>query len=119
MRYHYERKKHYTTIYGKRHKCNHKVYSYCTLFKINNLGLAIIQQRYDAQNKHTYWTEIDEDLTDSIYLHENFETVFYAYAAKSQNGIYPTLSVRQIMYALKMKPLKREVWETCFDKKPI
>lgn len=119
MKYYYKKPEHYTVTYGKIHKCNHPVYNYCTLFKINKYGLAVIQQRFDSQNKVTYWSYIDDYLVDTIYLHERFEEFFYKYAAISQNGIYPTVSVRQIMYGLKMKPLKREVWETCFDKKPI
>lgn len=119
MKYYYEKPKYYTTAYGKTYKCNHLVYNYCTLFKINKYGLAVIQQRFDSQNKSTYWSEIDDYLIDAIYLHKNFEKFFYKYAGISQNEIYPTVTVRQIMYGLKMKPLKREVWETCFDKKPI
>ena len=119
MRYHYKPKKHYTTSYGQIYKCNHPVYDICTLYIINNKGLAVIQQRYDSKNKHTYWTNIDKCLTDAIYLNPNFYNYFCKYAKKSQNGIYPTITVRQLMFNLKMKPLKREIWETCFDKKPI
>jgi len=31
----------------------------------------------------------------------------------------PTVTVRQIMWALKMKPIKKEKWETCFDRRDI
>ena len=119
MRYHYEKPQYYRVTYGRIHKCKHPVYSYCTLFKIGKYGLAVIQQRFISQNKSTYWSFIDDYLVNTIYLNSRFEEFFYKYAAKSQNGIYPTVSVRQIMFALKMKPLKREPWETCFDKKPI
>lgn len=47
MRYHYEKPEIYSMMYGEVHECDHPVYDKCTLFKINNRGLAIIQQRYD------------------------------------------------------------------------
>lgn len=117
MRYHYEKPKIYFTNYGKTYKCNHPAYSYCTLFTIGNVGLAVIQQRYDPTNKHTYWTELDPWLPDQLYLQSGFLDYFKSLAKESQNGLYPTVTVRQIMWALKMKPMKREPWETTFDKK--
>ena len=39
--------------------------------------------------------------------------------AKRLMGLYPTVTIRQIMWALKIKPLKRERWETCFDRREI
>ena len=47
MRYHYEKPDLYLSMYGKTHTCNHPVYDRCTLFKMENKGLAVIQQRYD------------------------------------------------------------------------
>ena len=35
------------------------------------------------------------------------------------DDIYPTVTVRQLMWALKMKPIRRERWETCFDRRII
>lgn len=119
MRYHYEKPTNYLTIYGKLYSCNHPVYNKCTLFKIGNLGLAVIQQRFDAKKKHTYWTEIDPWLNDRLYSNENFLTFFKERSGPCTNGLYPTVTIRQIMWALKMKPIKRERWETCFDHKDI
>ena len=86
MRYHYEKPPIYLSMYGKLYICNHPVYDSCTLFEINELGLAVIQQRYDAETKSTWWSEVDPWL---------------------------------IMWALKMKPLSRERWETVFDRRDI
>lgn len=47
MRYHYEKPGLYSSIYGEQYTCDHAVYNKCTLFQINNKGLAVIQQRYD------------------------------------------------------------------------
>lgn len=106
-------------MYGAIYRCDHPVYDRCTLYKIGEKGLAVIQQRYDPIMKTTWWEEIDPWLTDSIYLHIKFKEFFDKRAGQCQNGIYPTVTIRQIMWALKMKPILREQWETCFDRKDI
>ena len=119
MRYHYEKPNIYSSMYGITYLCNHPVYNKCTLFKINSKGLAVIQQRYDHSSKTTYWTEIDPWLIDELYLHEKFERFFNERAGECSNDLYPTVTIRQIMWGLKMKPLPRERWETCFDRRLV
>lgn len=119
MRYHYERPSIYLSMYGATYNCDHPVYSNCTLFQIKDKGLAVIQQRYDESTKRTWWGEIDPWLTDSIYLHPEFHEYFKKRANTVQNGLYPTVTIRQIMWALKIKPLPRERWETVFDRRVI
>ena len=119
MRYHYEKPSIYLSMYGDTYSCDHTVYNKCTLYQVNNRGLAVIQQRYDETTKCTWWSEIDPWLTDALYLHPNFSEYFNERAGEAIDGIYPTVTVRQIMWALKMKPLPKERWETCFDRKNI
>ena len=119
MRYHYEKPNIYTSMYGESYFCEHPVYNSCTLFKIGNNGLAIVQQRFDYETKKTWWDEIDPWLTDELYLHPRFKQFFDERSGECKDGLYPTVTVRQIMWALKMKPLPRERWETCFDRKVI
>lgn len=119
MRYHYEKPVNYSTVYGTTYICDHPVYDSCTLYRVNNKGLAVIQQRFDTRTKTTYWNDIDPWLTDTIYLHPKFIEFFNNRSGESVNGLYPTVSIRQIMWALKMKPIPRERWETCFDRKDI
>lgn len=119
MRYHYEKPDLYLSIYGDTYECDHPVYNKCTLFKAGKRGLAVIQQRYDLKTKRTYWTEIDPWLTDTLYLHERFKDYFDDRAGVDNGGLYPTVTIRQIMWALKIKPVKRERWETCFDRRNI
>lgn len=119
MRYHYEKPEFYASTYGKLYICDHPVYSRCTLFQIEDKGLAVIQQRYDPVDKSTWWTEVDPWLTDDLYLHPKFKQFFDSRAKEPQNELYPTVTIRQIMWALKMKPIKRERWETVFDKRDI
>lgn len=119
MRYHYEKPETYFSVYGKRYICEHPVYDSCTLFTIGEKGLAVIQQRFDPSTKSTSWTEIDPWFTDEIYLHPRFKKFFDTRAKKCTDGLYPTVTLRQIMWALKMKPIKRERWETVFDRRNI
>lgn len=119
MRYHYEKPEIYASMYGRIYICNHPIYNRCTLYEIDDKGLAVIQQRFNEKEKFTYWTEIDNCLSDALYLHPKFKEYFYERSGKSINGLYPTVGIRQIMWALKMKPLKRERWETVFDRREI
>lgn len=119
MRYHYEKPSIYLSMYGNTYSCSHPVYTNCTLFEIDGRGLAVIQQRYDPETKQSWWTEIDPWLTDDLYLHPGFRDFFNKRAGKCTDGLYPTVTVRQIMWALKMKPLPKERWETTFDRKDI
>lgn len=119
MRYHYKKPHIYLSMYGKIYICSHPVYDRCTLFEINGKGLAVIQQRFNPDSKNTWWGEIDQWLTDDLYLNPNFKKYFDERAKKCKNGIYPTVTIRQIMWALKMKPLSKERWETVFDRKDI
>ena len=98
MRYHYKKPNIYSNMYGQVYKCNHPVYSKCTLYKIGDK---------------------DEWLVDSIYLSARFKSYFDERAGLSDDGIYPTVTIRQIMWALKMKPIPKERWETVFDRKCI
>lgn len=119
MRYHYEKPPIYLSKYGDTYNCNHPVYSKCTLFEMDGKGLAIIQQRYDPETKRTWWSELDPWLTDPLYLHPGFMDFFNKRAGEATDGLYPTVSIRQIMWALKLKPIRRERWETCFDRRDI
>ena len=106
-------------MYGRVHECDHPIYSRCTLYTIKDKGLAVIQQRFDPDTKHSWWSEIDPWITDDIYIHPKFKAFFDARSGEGRDGIYPTVTLRQIMWALKMKPIKRECWETYFDRKDI
>ena len=106
-------------MYGDTYECEHPVYNRCTLFAESGKGLAVIQQRYNKQYKTTWWDKIDPWLTDITYLNPGFKELFDKRAGECQNGVYPTITIRQLMWALKMKPLPKERWETCFDRKNI
>lgn len=45
---------------------------------MDDIGLAVIQQRHDPVDKITWWSEIDPWLTDTLYLHPKFIGFFEA-----------------------------------------
>lgn len=96
---------------GSTYACKHPLYRYCTLYSKGDIGLAVVQQRYDPKSRHTWWGPIDVKLVNDIYYQELFEKVFTQRAGKSVDGIFPTISIRKLMYALRMKPLQKELWE--------
>ena len=119
MRYHFKKPAIFSRLYGRTYICDHPVYNRCTIYEIDGKGLAVIQQRFNSINKSTRWTEIDPWLTDALYLHPKFKEFFDERAGEKIGDIYPTVTLRQIMWALKMKPLKKERWETAFDRRDI
>ena len=119
MRYHYEKPNIYLSMYGNTYICNHPVYNKCTLYKIDNKGLVVIQQRHNTETKSTWWSEIDPWLTDILYLHPEFKKFFDERSGECTDELYPTVTIRQIMWASKLKPIPRERWETCFDRREI
>ena len=119
MRYHYQLPKWYTHITGKTYICDHPVYNKCTLYLIGRNGLALIQQRYDPSTKSTTWGEIDPWLIDEIYVHPRFKRYFDKMSGPPEKGLYPTVPIRKIMWALRMKPLEKYIWETTFDRPSV
>lgn len=102
-------------MFGVVYQCDNPVYNRCTLYKVGEAGLAIIQQRFNAKTKHTWWDCIDPWLANDIYTNENFPKLFKKYAAlPDTNGIYPTICVRPAMRQLGMPPLEKDIWETRF-----
>ena len=122
MRYHYEKPEKWMKTEGITHYCDHPVYEQCTLYlepKYGWLGLAVIQQRINP-DKSTWWGKIDDWLVNDIYNQKGFPEYFKKMAGMAINyKIYPTVTVRQIMWALRMKPLPKQLWETTFDHAPI
>lgn len=105
--------------FGETYICEHPVYSKCTLYKIKSKGLAVIQQRYDPKTKMTWWSEIDDWIANALWLEPKFHVYLQKRVGEPENGLYPTATVRQAMWAARLKPLKKERWETVFDRSDI
>ena len=52
-------------------------------------------------------------------MNENFKEFFDERSGEGTDDLYPTVTIRQIMWALKMKSLKKEKWGTGFDRRNI
>lgn len=111
MKYYYEKPETWIGA-GKVYICNHTMYRQCTLFQNGDVGLAVIQERYDPEKKVRWWSYIDPWLAGDIFLNKKFEGYFVDHARQAdERGIFPTYKVREVMWALRMKPLKKEYWE--------
>ena len=111
MRHHYIQPTEYTTKYGELYFSNHPLYANCTLYRHGDIGLAVVQQHFSTQNRIFFYGPIYPWLVDAIYEHPGFETYFSQHAGKCKDGVYPTVLVRKLMWALRMKPLPKEWWE--------
>ena len=105
MKYFYEKPKIYQDFYGHKIKMNHPIYQYGTLFEQDGKGMIFVQKRF--RKKCCYWDAIDPWLANDIYFPSYF-------AEKSREINFPIVSVRTVMWALRMKPLPKEFWEEYF-----
>ena len=111
MKYYYEKPSEWVGA-GKIYSCNHPLYNRCTLYLKGTKGLAVIQERYNEKTKVRWWSSVDPWLAGDIYFSESFDEFFEENAGEpDENGLYPTVTIRKIMWALRMKPLRKERWE--------
>lgn len=75
-------------------------------------GLAIVQKRFNRKLKVFFYNAPDAWVMDEILHSSGFVDYVFKHAGACTDGMFPTVTVRQVMYALKMKPLKKELWET-------
>lgn len=61
--------------------------------------------------KYFFWSTIDPYLIDDIFAQDKFSEYFKEHAGPCTDGLYPTVEVRKLMWALSMPPLKKEFWE--------
>lgn len=111
MKYYYEKPDNWVGA-GETYICDHPLYNKCTLFRDGRLGLAVIQEHFDISRKVRWWGAVEPWIAGDIYLSDGFKLYFRENAGvKDSKGLYPTVTVRKIMWALRMKPLRREFWE--------
>lgn len=112
MKYHYMSGDNGYFRYGKVYRCNHPMYDACTLYLKDGKGLAVIQKRFNTKMKVMWWGPINRGLVDAIYFEERFPEYFRTHAGPpDENGLYPTVTIREIMWGVRMKPLEKEFWE--------
>lgn len=118
MKYHIEKPIFQSEVFGVTYRNNHPVYDYGTLFLFGKKGLVIIQQFIDS-DKRTYWGPVEPYLINAIFITKDFEKLFERYSSEKLDGSYPTITIRHALHWLKMKPPKKELWETYFDRSII
>lgn len=94
---------------------SHPLFEKCTLYRSGDLGLGVIQQRFNEKLKLSWWGPIDPWLSNDIYEAKGFAEYFLKNAREAENGNYPIVEVRKLMYALHMKPMVKELWETSLN----
>lgn len=100
---------------GKTHYCGHPLYDECTLFCLpSGKGIAVIQQHFNPSLKYTRWGRIDEKVNIDISAAPGLDEYVEAHGDFPSEGLYPTVEVRKLMWALKMPPLRKHFWETKF-----
>lgn len=111
MKYYYKKPSEWIGA-GQVYCCDHPLYNRCTLFQNGSKGLAVIQEHFNEKSKTRWWGTIEPWIAGDIYLNTNFNKYFEANAKNTdENGLYPTVKLRSIMWALRMKPLRKEYWE--------
>lgn len=96
------------------HASTHPAYNSFTLFTDGSKGIGVIQQRYDPRFKCTWWGPIDKDHAFYILHSPYFDEWWEDSARVASNGLYHVMEIRKVMWALHMKPLPKEPWETKF-----
>lgn len=111
MKYYYEPPEKWIVEHAAIYICNHPLYDKCTLFKKGDYGLALIQQKFNHKTKQSWWGPIDPWLIEDLYSQPGWLDWFYQHCGGCKDGLYPTVTVRKAMWAMRMKPLKRQYWE--------
>lgn len=93
------------------YECDHPLYSKCTLYWDGEIGLAVVQERFNTKTKTSWIGPIDPWLVDDIKQQSGWKTYFKENAAKGVNGLYPTVTIRKLMRDLGMKSMPSSTYE--------
>lgn len=98
------------------YKCDHPLYNQCSLYLLpDGRGLAVVEKRWNARLKVSYWTAVRTDIVEEIFACGRFQRYLDRQAKQPQDGLYPTIPVRRVMWALGMPPLPKADWEKDFS----
>ena len=113
MKYYYKPSTDVSAGAGEIYICNHPLFNRATLFKQHERGLLLVQEHYNKKTKARLWGPVVPWLSYDIYANANFDRFFDENASEiDKNSLYPIFPVRKVMWALRMKPLQREEWES-------
>ena len=111
MRYYYEPTK-AEPKYGVIYHGPSEVFDLGTLYLSDGLGLVVVQLQFDELNKSFKLGPLDPGLANDIYVQPGFREFFLEFAKPvTPGGEYPVVNVRKVMWSLRMKPLRKDIWE--------
>ena len=111
MKYYYQKPDICVRIFGDPISLDHSIYRGGTLYLENGKGIIVTQKKFDAARKECSWEAVDSWIANDIYSNSKFPSFFKEYATEKD---YPIFELRKVMWALRMKPLKKEDWELYF-----
>ena len=111
MKYYYQKPDICVRVFGEPVSLDHSVYRGGTLYFEHGRGIIITQKKFDSKRKECSWDSVDPWIANDIYTSPNFVEFFISNATEKD---YPIFELRKIMWALRMKPLKKEDWELYF-----
>ena len=111
MKYYYQKPDICVRVFGEPIDLNHPVYHGGTLYLERGRGIIVTQKKFDTKRKECSWDAVDSWIANDIYTSPNFAEFFISNATEKD---YPIFELRKIMWALRMKPLKKEDWELYF-----
>ena len=111
MKYYYQKPDICVRVFGEPIDLNHPVYRGGTLYLEHERGIIVTQKKFDTKRKECSWDAVDSWIANDIYTSPNFAEFFISHSTEKD---YPIFELRKIMWALRMKPLKKEDWELYF-----
>ena len=112
MKYYYEPPYYWEVTKANNANFNHPLYNKATLYLDDKIGIAVVQHRFNEKTKMMWWGPIDPWLIDEVTIQEGWDDWFHKNAQEpDKDGLYPTFTIREVMWAMRMKPLMRNAGE--------
>ena len=111
MKYFYKKPDICVQVFGRIIDLDHPVYKSGTLYFEKGIGLIVVQKHFNPDTRECFWGAVDVWIANDIYTWKNFPEYFFSNASKED---FPIFELRKLMWALRMKPLPKEAWESYF-----
>lgn len=111
MKYYSEKPDICVPVFGESVDPEHPVYKRGTLYFEKGRGLIVTQQHFNPDTRECWWGAVDSWIANDIYTSKGFPAFFMRNATPTD---HPIFELRKIMWALRMKPLRKEPWEDYF-----
>ena len=102
--------------HAKFYTCKHPLYSAGTLYSLpDGRGIVVVQRKFNDRLKVWYWSHVEPAIAEDIWQNSALDKYLRLYGELPEDGLYPTIPVRRLMWALGMPPIPKEYWEKEFD----